>query len=93
MTRRKSQITSFIADMTRAKVAEAPRDTRAVITVSLDLNPIRTEHATLSHFRDKRLVQSELLLALDGKVSGVVPRKICQRRLFSRHRERRSVVI
>lgn len=59
---------SFIADETGAKVAEAPRDERAVITARFDLDAIRTERAAWGLFRDRRPDLYGPLLTLDGRV-------------------------
>jgi len=59
---------SFITDQTGAKVAEAPRDERAVITASFDLDAIRTQRAAWGLFRDRRPDLYGALLTADGKV-------------------------
>jgi len=58
---------SFIADETGAKVAEAPRDARAVITVRFDLDAIRAARASWGLFRDRRPDLYGPLLTLDGR--------------------------
>ena len=45
---------SFIADQTGAKLAEADRDARAVITATFDLEAIRAQRAAWGLFRDRR---------------------------------------
>ncbi len=45
---------SFIADQTGAIVAEAPREERALITASFDLEAIRAQRASWGLFRDRR---------------------------------------
>jgi N-carbamoylputrescine amidase len=57
---------SFIADQTGAKVAEAPRDSRAVITATFDLDEIRAQRAAWGLFRDRRPDLYGPLLTLDG---------------------------
>lgn len=58
---------SFIADETGAKVAEAPRDARAVITARFDLAAIRAARASWGMFRDRRPDLYGSLLTLDGR--------------------------
>jgi len=57
---------SFIADQAGAKVAEAPRDRRAVITATFDLEAIRAQRAAWGLFRDRRPDLYGPLLGLDG---------------------------
>jgi len=57
---------SFIADETGAKVAEAPRDARAVITARFDLDAVRAARAAWGLFRDRRPDLYAPLLTLDG---------------------------
>ena len=45
---------SFIADETGAVVAQAPRDTRAVLTASFDLRQLRERRSSWGLFRDRR---------------------------------------
>ena len=59
---------SFIADPTGAKVAEAPRDARAVITAQFDLDAIRTQRAAWGLFRDRRPDLYGALLTSDGNI-------------------------
>jgi N-carbamoylputrescine amidase len=61
---------SFIADQTGAKVAEAPRDKRAVITAKFDLDAIRPQRAAWGLFRDRRPDLYGALLTADGKTAG-----------------------
>jgi len=60
---------SFITDQTGAKIAEAPRDSRAVITAQFDLDAIRNQRAAWGLFRDRRPDIYGPLLTSDGKVS------------------------
>ena len=57
---------SFIADNTGAKVAEAGRDGEAVLTASFDLDALRTMRLSWGLFRDRRPDLYESLLSLDG---------------------------
>ncbi len=57
---------SFIADQTGAKLAEAPRDERAVITATFDLEAIRAQRAAWGLFRDRRPDLYGPLLTSDG---------------------------
>ncbi|RMD64273.1 MAG: N-carbamoylputrescine amidase [Alphaproteobacteria bacterium] len=57
---------SFIADPTGAKVAEAPRDARAVITAAFDLEAITATRAAWGLFRDRRPDLYHPLLTRDG---------------------------
>ena len=45
---------SFIADQTGAKLAEAPRDEPAVLTATFDLEVLRAQRAAWGLFRDRR---------------------------------------
>jgi N-carbamoylputrescine amidase len=58
---------SFITDPTGAKIAEAPRDTQAVITAEFDLDAIRTQRAAWGLFRDRRPDLYGALMTSDGK--------------------------
>lgn len=58
---------SFIAGPTGAKVAEAPRDDRAIITATFDLERLRAQRASWGLFRDRRPDLYGPLLSLDGK--------------------------
>ena len=57
---------SFIADHTGAKVAEAGRDEEAVLIATFDLDAIRTRRAAWGLFRDRRPDLYRSLLTLDG---------------------------
>ena len=57
---------SFIADATGAKVAEAGRDDEAVLIASFDLDDLRTMRNSWGLFRDRRPDLYRPLLTLDG---------------------------
>ncbi len=57
---------SFIADASGAKVAEADRETQAVITAEFDLDQLREERIAWGLFRDRRPQLYGPLLSLDG---------------------------
>ena len=57
---------SFIADQTGAKVAEAGVDEQAVLTATFDLEEIRAQRAAWGLFRDRRPDLYGPLLSLDG---------------------------
>jgi N-carbamoylputrescine amidase len=57
---------SFIADATGAKVAEAARDAEAVLTASFDLDDLRSMRSSWGLFRDRRPDLYRPLLTLDG---------------------------
>ncbi len=57
---------SFIADQTGAKLAEAGRDARTVITASFGLEAIRAERAAWGLFRDRRPELYGALTTSDG---------------------------
>ena len=57
---------SFIADATGAKVAEAGRDDEAVLTASFDLDEVRQLRHSWGLFRDRRPDLYAPLLTLDG---------------------------
>jgi N-carbamoylputrescine amidase len=57
---------SFIADQTGAKVAEAGRDEPAVITATFDLEEIRAQRASWGLFRDRRPELYGALMTSDG---------------------------
>lgn len=59
---------SFIADATGAKVAEAGRDDERVIMASFDLAAIRSMRHAWGLFRDRRPELYSSLLTLDGNV-------------------------
>ncbi len=58
---------SFIADPTGDKVAEAPRDADAVLTATFDLDAIAGERAVWGLFRDRRPDLYGPILTLDGE--------------------------
>ena len=58
---------SFIADQTGAKVAEAPRDKRSVLTARFDLDEIRAQRAAWGLFRDRRPDLYGPVMTLDGR--------------------------
>jgi N-carbamoylputrescine amidase len=58
---------SFIADNTGAKVAEAGRDGEAVLTASFDLDALRTVRHSWGLFRDRRPDAYWPLLTSDGR--------------------------
>ena len=58
---------SFIADATGAKVAEANESDRAVITATFDLDAVRAQRAAWGLFRDRRPELYGPLLTLDGQ--------------------------
>jgi N-carbamoylputrescine amidase len=57
---------SFIADATGAKVAEAGRDTSEVLIAEFDLEALRSQRLAWGLFRDRRPDLYEPLLSLDG---------------------------
>ena len=61
---------SFIADSTGAKVAEADRGTASVITVTFDLAEIRAQRHAWGVFRDRRPDLYTPLLTFDGRAPG-----------------------
>ena len=58
---------SFIADETGAKVAEADRTSEAVLTHTFDLDAIRNQRAQWGFFRDRRPEHYGALVTVDGK--------------------------
>ena len=58
---------SFIADETGAKVAEADRATEAVLTHTFDLDAIRNQRAQWGFFRDRRPEHYGVLVTVDGR--------------------------
>jgi N-carbamoylputrescine amidase len=60
---------SFIADGTGEKVAEAPRNEQAVLTASFDLDELRTQRASSGLFRDRRTDLYASLMSVDGEPS------------------------
>jgi N-carbamoylputrescine amidase len=61
---------SFIADQTGAKVAEADRTSPAVLTATFDLDAIRAQRHAWGVFRDRRPDLYGPLLTYDGRVPG-----------------------
>jgi N-carbamoylputrescine amidase len=57
---------SFIADPTGAKVAEADRNSEAILTASFDLDAIRAQRHAWGVFRDRRPELYAPILTLDG---------------------------
>jgi N-carbamoylputrescine amidase len=57
---------SFIADATGAKVAEAGREGEAVLVASFDLDALRTQRLAWGLFRDRRPDLYGLVCTLDG---------------------------
>jgi N-carbamoylputrescine amidase len=60
---------SFIADQTGAKVAEAGEDEPTVVTATFDLEEIRAQRAAWGLFRDRRPDLYASLLTLDGRMA------------------------
>jgi N-carbamoylputrescine amidase len=58
---------SFIADGSGEKVAEASRDEQTVLTATFDLDALRASRAAWGLFRDRRTDLYDRLLTLDGK--------------------------
>jgi N-carbamoylputrescine amidase len=58
---------SFIADETGAKVAEADRTSEAVLIHTFDLDAIRNQRAQWGFFRDRRPEHYGALVTVDGK--------------------------
>jgi N-carbamoylputrescine amidase len=61
---------SFIADSTGAKVAEADRSTETVLTATFDLDAVRQQRHAWGLFRDRRPELYSPLLTLDGRDPG-----------------------
>ncbi len=61
---------SFIADPTGAKVAEADRETETVLTASFDLDAIAHQRRSWGVFRDRRPELYGRLATLDGGLAG-----------------------
>jgi N-carbamoylputrescine amidase len=57
---------SFIADQTGAKVAEAPRDADAILTATFDLDEFAAQRTAWGLFRDRRPDLYGSLVTLDG---------------------------
>ena len=64
---------SFIADNTGAKVAEADRDGEAVLVASFDREQLRTQRAAWGLFRDRRPELYGPIVTLDG-TTGITTR-------------------
>jgi len=60
---------SFIADQTGAKVAEAGREEEGVITATFDLDAIARQRHSWGVFRDRRPELYGGLLSLDGRAA------------------------
>jgi N-carbamoylputrescine amidase len=58
---------SFITDVTGAKLMEAPRDRQAVLTATFDLDEQRRARASSGFFRDRRTDLYRCLLTLEGR--------------------------
>jgi N-carbamoylputrescine amidase len=58
---------SFIANNTGAKVAEADRDAEAVLVASFDREQLRTQRAAWGLFRDRRPELYGPIVTLDGE--------------------------
>jgi N-carbamoylputrescine amidase len=58
---------SFIADATGAKVAEADRGTESVLTAAFDLDAVREQRHAWGVFRDRRPDLYAPILTLDGR--------------------------
>jgi len=61
---------SFIADPTGAKVAEADRETETVLTASFDLDAVAHQRRSWGVFRDRRPELYGRLATLDGGLAG-----------------------
>ncbi|MBK6350318.1 MAG: N-carbamoylputrescine amidase [Steroidobacteraceae bacterium] len=61
---------SFIADGTGGKVAEADRQSEAVLTATFDLDQLRAQRHAWGVFRDRRPELYYPILSLDGRVPG-----------------------
>ena len=61
---------SFIADASGEKVAEAGRGEQTVLTATFDLDEIRAARASTGFFRDRRTDLYRRLLTLDGADAG-----------------------
>jgi N-carbamoylputrescine amidase len=62
---------SFIADETGAKVAEADRASETVLTHTFDLDAIRNQRAQWGFFRDRRPEHYGALVTMDGSRSAL----------------------
>jgi N-carbamoylputrescine amidase len=65
---------SFIADATGAKVAEAGRDDETVLTATFDLAELQTMRHGWGLFRDRRPDLYQSLMTLDGSAPSTGPR-------------------
>jgi len=61
---------SFIADSTGGKVAEADRESEAVLTATFDLDQLRVQRHAWGVFRDRRPELYYPILSLDGRAPG-----------------------
>ncbi len=61
---------SFIADSTGGKVAEADRQSEAVLTATFDLDLLRAQRHAWGVFRDRRPELYYPILSLDGRAPG-----------------------
>ena len=61
---------SFIADGTGGKVAEADRQSQAVLTATFDLDQLRAQRHAWGVFRDRRPELYYPILSLDGRAPG-----------------------
>lgn len=61
---------SFIADSTGGKVAEADRQSQAVLTATFDLDLLRAQRHAWGVFRDRRPELYYPILSLDGRAPG-----------------------
>ena len=61
---------SFIADATGAKVAEADRVSQAVLTATFDLDLLRIQRTSWGVFRDRRPDLYGAVATLDGRCDG-----------------------
>jgi N-carbamoylputrescine amidase len=61
---------SFIADGTGAKVAEADRTSEAVLTATFDLDLLRVQRTSWGVFRDRRPDLYGPIFSLDGRADG-----------------------
>jgi len=57
---------SFIADATGAKLAEADRGSEAILTATFDLDAVRAQRHAWGVFRDRRPDLYAPILTLDG---------------------------
>jgi N-carbamoylputrescine amidase len=60
---------SFIADFTGAKVAEADRTSQTVLTHTFDLDDLKEKRSYWGIFRDRRPEVYDRVISLDGKAS------------------------